>query len=62
MEAHLKQLKGEPFGSAYLRILNPDMLLQVAKEYQRHAPDTAPPLALPDEATILAPPTSSALK
>lgn len=59
VEAHLKLLHGEPFGTAYLRALNPDMLLQVAREYQRHAPDTAS--ALGDDSGLSAP-TPSALK
>ncbi|KAE8747148.1 hypothetical protein FOCC_FOCC006146 [Frankliniella occidentalis] len=62
VEAHLKLLQGEPFGPAYLRVLNPDMLLQVAREYQRHAPDIASPLALPDDVGVIAPPTPTALK
>ncbi|KAK3907554.1 Tetratricopeptide repeat protein 21B, partial [Frankliniella fusca] len=62
VEAHLKLLQGESFGSVYLRLLNPDMLLQLAREYQRHAPDVSPPLALPDGVSVMPPPTPAALK
>lgn len=41
VKTHMKELEAHVFGPSYLRLLNPDMLLQVVREYQRHAPDIA---------------------
>lgn len=55
----MKLLEGELFGPSYLRVLNPDMLLQVVREYQRHAPDIAHP---DSDSAVMSPPVPSSLK
>ncbi|WAR05764.1 TT21B-like protein [Mya arenaria] len=40
IETHFKSLKGFPLGIEYFRLMNPDFLLQVIKDYLQFAPQT----------------------